>query len=368
MPQGWLNAPEGGVASPGAARDELGVPRIVTGAEEADAMGRLGYNVENMTSMLPTMNKIVQSTTSLIDNAYDRQMAYRKSLADLDEANARTGLYGAQADNLQSESDQRKQLLPLDIQARNLALKTNQLKLDALESQQADTSDAADRAKEAISALPVWNDPQYSTQINDWLDKNAYLLSRPDAVGKQLQAAYGLVDGRVRATTDFQDKLGQAKELNSLQQGGFLQSPIDPDRLAFSGQAAPTLVQGRIAKNLDQLQQLITDPRVPQAQKDQLTGLYSYGKTFLDSDTGASDVMANKAHELFSANGNFNGTAQGLLNGINASLNKETKPAEETRTIYSPPLKPGMKPEERKITGTPEQVQAAITPYEQQQQ
>jgi hypothetical protein len=370
MPQGWLEAPAPGVSSPGAARDELGAPRIVTGAEAAEAMGRLGYNVENMTSMLPTMNNIVQSTTSLIDNAYNRQLAYRKSLADLGEVAARTGLYGAQADNIQTESAQRQQLLPLDVQAKNLALKTQQLQLDALVNQQADMGDAADRAKEAISALPAWNDPQYSTKIDDWLDKNAYLLSRPDAVGKQLQTAYGLVDGRVKATTDFQDKLGQAKELNSLQQGGYLQSPIDPDRLAFSGQAEPALVQGRVAKNLDQLQQLIADPRVPQAQRDQLTGLYSYGKTFLDSNTGASDVMANKAHELFNTTGNFNGTTQGLLNGINASLGKETKPAEVEATIPIPGLpniKPGEAPTMR-VRGTPEQVQAAMTPYEQQQQ
>ncbi|MBV8176081.1 MAG: hypothetical protein JO151_16170 [Verrucomicrobia bacterium] len=370
MPEGWLQAPTADVTSPGPARDVLGAPKVVTGAEAADAMARLGYNVENMTSMLPVMNQITQSTTSLVDNAYSHALNYRKSLADLDEANARTGYYDAQAANIASESDQRKQLLPLDVQAKKLALKSSQLNLDAVEGQQADTNDALDRAREAITALPAWDDPQYSTKINDWLDKNASLLSRPDAVGKQLQTAYGLVDGRVKATSDFQGKLGQAKELNSLQQGGYLQSPIDPDRLAFSGQAEPTLVQGRIAKNLDQLQQLIADPRLPAAQQAQLTSLYSYGKGFLGSNTGATDVMANKAHELFNANGNFNATTQGLLNGINATLGRETKPTEVEATIPIPGLpniKPGEAPTMR-VKGTPEQVQATLTPYEQQQQ
>ena len=370
MAAGWLEAPAPGVSSPGAARDELGAPRIVTGAEAADAMGRLGFNVENMTSMLPTMNNIVNSTTSLIDNAYSRQLAYRKSLADLGETAARTGLYGAQAANIQSESDQRQQLLPLDIQAKQLALRTNKLNLDAVESQQADTSDALNRSREAISALPEWNDPDYRTKINAWLDKNAYLLSRPDAVGKQLQTAYGLVDGRVKATSDFQQKLGQVQEFNQLQQGGYIQSPANADQLVFSGQADPLLVHGRMAKNLDQLQQLIADPRTPQAQKDQLSNLYNYGKSFLASDTGASDVMANKAHELFNTNGNFNATAQGLINGVSATLPKETKPAEYEATVAIPGLpniKPGEAPTMR-VKGTQEQVQGALTPYEQKAQ
>ena len=371
MAQGWLEAPAPGVASPGEARDVLGPPKVVTGAEAADAMARLGYNVENMTSMLPVMNQITQSTTSLVDNAYNRALNYRKSLADLDEANARSGYYQAQAANIESESDQRKQLLPLDVQAKKLALKSSQLNLDAVEGQQADTNDALDRAREAITALPAWDDPQYSTKIGSWLDKNAYLLSRPDAVGKQLQTAYGLVDGRVKATSDFQSKLGQAKELSSLQEGGYLQSPIDPDRLAFSGQAEPTLVQGRIAKNLDQLQQLIADPRLPAAQQAQLTSLYSYGKGFLGSNMGATDVMANKAHELFNANGNFNATTQGLLNGINATLGRETKPAEVEATIPLPgfpDIKTGETKPTMRVKGTQEQVQAALTPYEQQQE
>jgi hypothetical protein len=67
MAEGWLEAPAADVTSPGAAKDVLGAPQIVTGAEGAEAMGRLGYNVENMTSMLPVMNQITQSTTSLVD-------------------------------------------------------------------------------------------------------------------------------------------------------------------------------------------------------------------------------------------------------------------------------------------------------------
>ena len=368
MPQGWLEAPVGNVQGPGPAKDELGQPHIITPEEWIALAKASGFEGGDRVAQ---MIRDAQLGSSLVDQQFNRQLEYRKALAGLDETQAKIGLYGAQQDSVQTESDQRKQLLPLEVQAKQLQLKDNQFKLDTLKGQQTDLADAQDAATQAMTSLPAWNDPQYESKINDWLDKNAHLMSRQDSVGKQLQTAYGLVNGRVQATSDFQNKLGQAKELNLLQQGGYLQSPINADQLAFSGQAEPTLVRGRMAKNLDQLQGLIADPRLPQAQKDQLSNLYNYGKGFLGSDTGAYDVMNNKAHDLFSATGNFNGTAQGLINGVNAMLPKETpKPAEYEATIPIPNLpdiKLGEKPT-MKVKGTQEQIQGALTPFEQEEQ
>src|SRR5271165_6077382 len=327
-------------------------------------------NLANFNDPTVALKSAADLTSSLIDNHYKNQIDLAKSQADLSETAARTGYYGAQTDNIQSESDQRKQLMPLAVQQQTLKLKTDQLGYDTAKGQQADYSDALDRAKEAMTSLPRYDDPDYQNKINTWLNDNAHLLSRPDDVGKQLQTAYGLVDGRVKATSQFQQKLGQIQEFNQLQQGGYINSPANADAQVFGGTAEPTLVHGRMAKNLDQLQQLISDPRTPQAQRDQLNNLYNYGNSFLGSDTGAADVMANKAKTLFDTSGNFNGTAKGIVNGVSAMLGKETKPAEYETTIPIPGV-PGPKAGEKAtetIKGTREQIQEALTPLEQAEQ
>src|SRR5271165_663471 len=350
----------GGVGATPDLRAPLGPPPILR-PEDFVAMA-------NFNDPTVALKNAADLTSSLIDNHYKNQIDLAKSAADLSETAARTGYYGAYTDNIQSESDQRKQLMPLAVQQQALKLKTDQNAFDTAKAQQADYSDALDRAKEAMTSLPRYDDPDYQNKINTWLNDNAHLLSRPDDVGKQLQTAYGLVDGRVKATSQFQQKLGQVQEFNQLQAGGYINSPANADAQVFGGTAEPTLVHGRMAKNLDQLQQLISDPRTPQAQRDQLNGLYNYGNSFLGSDTGAADVMANKAKTLFDTSGNFNGTAKGIVNGVSAMLGKETKPAEYETTIPIPGV-PGPKAGEKAtetIKGTQEQVRAALTDYEAQ--
>src|SRR5271166_5830037 len=81
-------------------------------------------------------------TSSLIDNHYKNQIDLAKSAADLSETAARTGYYGAYADNIQSESDLRKQTTPLAVQRESQAVQQNQYALDEAK-RQSDTLDKA---------------------------------------------------------------------------------------------------------------------------------------------------------------------------------------------------------------------------------
>src|SRR6266404_4279070 len=73
--------------------DPLGPPKIVTGVDYMHALAALGYNVENMSSPLPTMTKIAQGFTSLVDNQYNQALQWQKSQADTQETLARVRNY-----------------------------------------------------------------------------------------------------------------------------------------------------------------------------------------------------------------------------------------------------------------------------------
>src|SRR6266404_7777351 len=103
--------------------DPLGPPKIVTGVDYMHALAALGYNVENMSSPLPTMTKIAQSATSLVDNQYNQAMQWQKSKADTQEAVAR-------ANNIDSQTAYNNQALDLRLKDLDLQNKQRQQGLD----------------------------------------------------------------------------------------------------------------------------------------------------------------------------------------------------------------------------------------------
>ena len=315
--------------------------------------------------------KSYQLGYGLADLAWNRQLAMEKGQADLQEVLSRGDYTEAATRNLQTEADQRSQLLPLDLKAKQLDLDTKQLNLDSLNSQYDDQTDALAKVKTAMGNLPKFDDPDYQRKIDGWLSDNTALLSRTDDAGKQLQTAYGLVSGRAKATSAFNDKLSQIQEFNTLKAAGYIPSPMDADAQVFGNRAQPQLVQGRMLKNQDQVQQLLSDPRLPAAYRGPLQDIHDYLHSFVASDTGANDVMVAKASKFVDTNGNLNASAQGVLNAVNASLGQ--KPAEYEATIPLPkelglpPIRPG-EPAQYKVKGTAAQIQEALTPVEQAQQ
>jgi hypothetical protein len=124
-------------------------------------------NLANFNDPTVALKSAYDLTSSLIDNHYKNQIDLAKSQADLSEAAARTNYYGAQSDNIQSESDQRKQLMPLKIQQESQLVQQNKYALDEAK-RQADTLD------KALSEYGSWNselsaldptDPDYDNKV-----------------------------------------------------------------------------------------------------------------------------------------------------------------------------------------------------------
>jgi hypothetical protein len=244
MAQGWLEAPASNVASPGEARDELGAPKVVTGAEGAEAMGRLGYNVENMTSMLPIMNQITQSTTSLVDNAYNRNLQYKQALLNLDESQEKLKYTDQQIADMQQQSDQNKQLFPLKLKAADQDNKLNQVKIDEANRQ-------LDDLNKATAELPAYRDEMNKLDYNDPAldDKIAAIKAKyPNAstYPQTEQRVAGIEQdlySRRKNSTTFQYNSALMGGLEQLQQKGLLPSNTDVRKEVLAGNGDALLVQ-----------------------------------------------------------------------------------------------------------------------------
>jgi hypothetical protein len=149
----------GGVGATPDLRAPLGPPSILR-PEDFIAMA-------NFNDPTVALKNAYDLTSSLIDNHYNNQIALAKSQADLAETAARTGQYQAQTDNIQSESDQRKQQLPLLIKQDNQRIQQNDFALKEAQRQ----SDTLDKA---LSEYGPWNselaaldptDPDYDNKV-----------------------------------------------------------------------------------------------------------------------------------------------------------------------------------------------------------
>jgi hypothetical protein len=283
-----------------------------------DALARLGYNVENMASPLPTMTKIASGLTSLVDTQYDNAMKWQKSQADAQEAVARAGNIDSQTDFNNQATDLRIKELDLQNQQRQQTLDfadsaqpvrqrmlENQGKASDIDIQNAqratdDQRDAQDKLAVALKSLPNPSDPNFDNAIDQWQTDNAALIARTDTPGKQAQTALGMVQGRYKATSQFNQRLGDIKEFEQLQGAGYIPTPLDADHTVFSGNAQPQLIKGRMLQAQDQIQQILSDPSVPQNYRDSLRPAYNYVHSFVGSDTGVQDVTDGKASPHFS--------------------------------------------------------------------
>jgi hypothetical protein len=163
-----------------------------------DALARLGYNVENMASPLPTMTKIASGLTSLVDTQYDNAMKWQKSQADAQEAVARAGNIDSQTDFNNQATDLRIKELDLQNQQRQQTLDfadsaqpvrqrmlENQGKASDIDIQNAqratdDQRDAQDKLAVALKSLPNPSDPNFDNAIDQWQTDNAALIARTD--------------------------------------------------------------------------------------------------------------------------------------------------------------------------------------------
>src|SRR5215475_4501692 len=96
-------------------RDPLGAPESVDPSRYMDALARLGFNVDNMSSYLPQAVANMKNVNELFTYNWNQQMGWQKT-----QAEARYNM--AQADHLDEETD--------------FNTKTSDLRIKALETEQ----------------------------------------------------------------------------------------------------------------------------------------------------------------------------------------------------------------------------------------
>jgi hypothetical protein len=77
--------------------DPMGAPKFVTGPEVLDALGRVGFNINDPYGM-SKMFDIAKEGTNLLTQVYNQRMAVDKQTADLGEIAAHTNYYQSEAD------------------------------------------------------------------------------------------------------------------------------------------------------------------------------------------------------------------------------------------------------------------------------
>jgi hypothetical protein len=319
--------------------DYLGAPKVVTGADYMHALAALGYNVENMSSPIPTMAKIASAQTNFLDNLYNQNLDRQAKQATLQETLAR-------ANNLDSVTDYNNKSLNLrlnDLDLRNRELKQQidfaqqaqpfkqrelerqdqqgDIELGILKRKADDLTQAQNALPGALQTLPdPEKDPNFKTNFDNWQTTNAGLLARQDSVGDQARRMRDTAKTRYEGTSRFNQSLADIKEFEGYQAKGTIDKSYDADKTVFGNpaQAQALLVQGRALDAQAELQEIITDPTIPQAYRDKLNDAFTYVHNHVSSDTGVRDIQTGKASLYFNPDGKLNSTARAMVDGIKA--------------------------------------------------
>jgi N-acetyl-anhydromuramyl-L-alanine amidase AmpD len=359
--------------------DYLGAPKIITGTDYMHALAALGYNVENMSSPLPTMTKIAEAGTNFLDSIYNQNMKAQQSQADLKYKLAQTQELDSVTDynnrsldlrlaDLKTQSDWRKQQMDFAEQAqpfkqRELERQDQEGKLrqELFEKQTNDLLQGQAALPGALQTLPdPEKDPNFKTNFDNWQSTNAGLLARQDSIGDQARRMRDTVKTRYEGTSRFHQNLADIAEFEGYQGKGTINRNYDPDKMVFGNpdQAQAELVRARALDAQSELQEILFDPRVPQAYRDKLNDVYTYVHNFVTSDTGAQDIQKGKASDYFNPDGKLNSTARAMIDGVKAL--RETKPLEATARLpilgLTGKVGKGEAPYED-VKGTQEQVQ-----------
>lgn len=293
-------------------------------------MARLGYNVENMTSMVPTMNKITQSATSLVDNAYNQRVALAQSQATLAQTVARTDQIGADTDLLKRTTDLNIQALrdkhDAAAQALDLAEKTQpyvvqqhkntadagSVSVDQAQRQAKLDNEAIAQLPQATTELPDPNAEDYLEQRDAYQTKYNSLLNNP-ATAKYLRGEFDTVDAIYQSKMSTQQTQARRKDFSELQNNGFIPSVLNPDAAMRDPNVNDTLVRGRMSQQRHDLGSIISQLPEGDAYKKSLQDILTSSDPYAASDTGVQDVTTGKADKVFDMNGRFNGNVQGVI-------------------------------------------------------
>jgi len=290
MADGLMEAPPSDVRlSAPDLHDPLGSLQFVKGTEYMDALARLGYNVENMTSPIPLMTKIAEAGSNLLDMGMQRRLENQKAQADLAYKTAQTRYTDSEAANNETLLGSRLKLL--DNQADEAAAKAkvasstvdDQIAISGMNRQAAQLAlqQQKDGIEKGNAAQIKWeseyknfpsglNNPDYPTQRDQWYEKNGDLVLNP-ATAKQVAAwraqqdeIYGRqADAQVRGALLAEVTKGQAEGDISLHQP----KPVDQMN---SDELKDLVVKKNLKLTLGRMRSaLSTLPEVPQQLGDE---------------------------------------------------------------------------------------------------
>jgi N-acetyl-anhydromuramyl-L-alanine amidase AmpD len=350
----------GGATTPDL-RDPLGPPKIVSGPGYMDSLARLGYNVENMSSPLPTMTKIAQGMTSLVDNQYNQALAYKQAQANIDKTVADTSYYQAHADNIDQLTDQAKQMEPLKVQQERQLVQQNKYALDHVQ-RAADNTDKAWDEYGGWSAAVAKLDPNSNTYDDDLynLNKHPNASANPDT----MRTIKPLIDqqNQLRSMSSTHAlSLAQQKELQVYQDNGLIPSDVDLRGQINQGNGQTLIAQAKRDASLQRLK-TVQNLGTPQEQM--------WAQQQMDEITGRNYVGGDQPPPMFAPNGDLNTGTELNLRKAEANLQARfgvvSPYAGMTKEVQRQTVTGGKAGEKPQTTVTETYKGAPVTPGEEQ--
>lgn len=302
----------------------LGEPYIIKPEDWINLEKASGY-VAGTTSILPTMTALTQASTSLIDNAYAQQMAYKKSQADLAESAAKTQYYGAESDNIQSESDQRKQLTPLTVQAEKQRIQQNQFAIKEAQ-RQSDELDQANGEYEpwhtALSNLDP-TDPDYDNKVASINAQYPHASTNP-STQRLITPLLQQQNVRRSQSTQVQQRTDQINQLQDFQKKGLLPPDVDVRAEVNGGNGQNQINNAKQQSTINRLQNVQAYGNVQQRL---------WAQNEIDRITGKGLGPGETADRtMFTPNGDLNPGTEALLSQIERSFTPAPGVTKEIKT------------------------------------
>jgi hypothetical protein len=345
--------------------DPLGPPKIVTGPEYMDALARLGYNVENMSSPLPVMSKIAQSMTSLVDNNYNQAMQWQQQNAALAQSVARTRQIGSETDNLDLQRQQNEQLFPLKVQGEQQVLKANGFRIKEAQRNADETDQAYSEYDDWHSKLAALDptDPDYDNKVAQINAEHSHASTNPNTQ-RLISPLLQQQNVKRSQSSAVKQRTDQINQLQGYQAPGVGLIPQDTDirNEVNAGRGQSLINQAKRQQTINRLQSVMAygDPGErlwAQGQLDSITGKYMGPGDQPDTTT-------------FGPNGDLNPGTEALLStierrrGITAAApgaKKETKVETDTTGTKTTTTITGQPVTQQDITGG-QKIEPATTP------
>jgi hypothetical protein len=307
-----------------------------------DALARLGYNVENMSSPLPVMSKIAQSATSLVDNQYNQALQWQKDKAGIQETVARANNIDSVTDynnqaldyrlkDLDLQNKQRQQsldLFPLDVQAKQQALKENQFRLQEAQRN-------ADEIDKAHGEYQAWHDelaqldptdPDYDNKVAAINAKYPEASTNPST--QRLIAPLIQQQNVKRSQSSLvQQRTDQLNQLRAFQQNGLIPPDTDFQKEVAAGNGQMMINQAKKQAAINRLQAVSAYSNA---------GDRAWALSTINDMTADPAQPGETRRPMFGPNGDLNPGTEALLSDIE-------------RRIGITPVAPGAK-KETKVT------------------